>query len=184
MVIIYDKVEKYVVIKDYSFFSPLLWPIIWTHLNLPFVRTWAIFSTARGLRICKQCWLVYNLILMETRLWLCGFSSVNCPSQSYIRIIWAAIFLFFRLFRFFLPTREFFRQIETSPLTMKGSKFWPISTLMVIKQCEFFSMQHLWWHGAYIRNGNFRRSVKFAPNTEHITTIWSCLMDVEFDINF
>ena len=65
------------------------------------------------------------------------------------------------------PIRKFFTHIETSPLPVKGCKFWPIcSTLMAIEQWGFFSVLHLLWHGASVYNGHLRGPMTLKPITE------------------
>lgn len=46
------------------------------------------------------------------------------------------------------PTQEFFKNVETSPLSVKGYKLWPVlgTHSHIIEQWWLFSMPHLLWH--------------------------------------
>ena len=45
--------------------------------------------------------------------------------QHKINILWNSLFVYL-LFGVYRPTREFFTHMETSPLPVKGRKFWPM----------------------------------------------------------
>ena len=76
----------------------------------------------------------------------------------------------FYLFVIFHPTGEFFTHLETSPLKVKGCKFFDLcSALIAILQWGFFSMPHLLWHGASIYYGHLWHSHLFL-----IVWQWSC----------
>ena len=62
----------------------------------------------------KQC--QQNSLFCFT-IWTCMFIDV-CNGCTFIRFIC--------LFGVFRPTREFFTHLETSPLPVKGCKFWPM----------------------------------------------------------
>ena len=64
-------------------------------------------------------------------------------------------------FGVFRPTREFFIHLETSPLPVKGCKFWPM--LGTYGQWVFFHVPHLLWHGAPVYNGHLRGPVTLTP---------------------
>ena len=66
------------------------------------------------------------------------------------------ICLFVCLFGGFRPTWEFFTHMESSPLPVKGCKFYLCFALMAIEQWGFFNMPHLLWHGASVYNGHLR----------------------------
>ena len=46
---------------------------------------------------------------------------------------------------FFIPLEDFFTHLETSPLPVKGCRFWQICALIAVEQWEIFSMPHLLW---------------------------------------
>ena len=50
----------------------------------------------------------------------------SCISESESTISAVNTFFLLNLFGIFRPSREFFTQMETSPLTVKGRKFWPM----------------------------------------------------------
>ena len=54
---------------------------------------------------------------------------------------------------------------ETSPLPVKGCKFWP---MLGTEQWGFFSMTHYLWRWASVYNGYPRGPVTFAPNPERL----------------
>ena len=56
------------------------------------------------------------------------------------------------LFWHFCPTREFVTHMETSPLPVKGFKFffYLCSALMASERWGFFSVPYLLWHGTFI----------------------------------
>ena len=56
--------------------------------------------------------------------------------------------MFVCVFGVFQPTREFFTQLETSPLPVKGYKFDLHSELMAIEQWGFLYVPHLVLHGS------------------------------------
>ena len=63
-----------------------------------------------------------------------------------------------------------FTQMETSPLPMKGCKFWPMldPPLMAIEQWGFLSVPHLLRHGASFYNGHLRGPVTLTPIAERL----------------
>ena len=63
------------------------------------------------------------------------------------------LFVCFGVYR---PTREFFTQMETSPIPVKGANFDLCSALLAIEQWGFFSGPHLLWHWASVYDGNLR----------------------------
>ena len=73
--------------------------------------------------------------------------------------------MFVCLFGVFRPIREFFTHMETSPLPVKGCKFWP---MLGTEQWGFFSMTHYLWRWASVYNGYPRGPVTFAPNPERL----------------
>ena len=70
-----------------------------------------------------------------------------CVVGWYVNI--SVVWLFFGVYR---PTREFFTDMETSPLPVKGCKFWPMLGTHGHWAVRFFSMPHLLWHGASVYN--------------------------------
>ena len=62
--------------------------------------------------------------------------------------------LFVSLFGVYRPTREFFTNMVTSPLPMKGCKFnfGLCSALMAIEQWGFLNLPQLLWHGPTLYN--------------------------------
>ena len=66
--------------------------------------------------------------------------------------------IFFCLLGVYRPTREFFTYTETSPLPVKGCKFWPLLGTHS-HWTEFFSVPHLLWNGASVQNGYLRGPV-------------------------
>ena len=53
----------------------------------------------------------------------------------------------------FCPTLDFFTHVETSPLPVKGCKFWHI---LGTEQWRFFSVLHLLWHRLIVYDGYIR----------------------------
>ena len=91
--------------------------------------------------------------------------------------------LFVCLFGVFRPTREFFTQLEMSPLPVKGCKFWPmLGTHGHWAVRGLYSVSHLLWHGASVYNGHLRGPVTVTPNAERLAvelslpvlTTWFC----------
>ena len=64
------------------------------------------------------------------------------------------------LFWVYHPTREFFTHMQTSPLPLKGCKFWPWWPLS--------SEGSLAWHGESVYNGNIRGPVTVTPTAERL----------------
>ena len=60
--------------------------------------------------------------------------------------------LFVGLLEGFRPTREFLTYMETSPLPVKGYKFWPMLDTHCHWVVRFLSVPHLLWHGTSIYN--------------------------------
>ena len=70
---------------------------------------------------------------------------------------------------FLCPSREFFTHLETSPLPVKGCKFWPmLGMLIVIVQWGFFTVPHLLWQRSNIYNGHLRGPVTPTTITERL----------------
>ena len=84
------------------------------------------------------------------------------------------------LFVIFRPTWEFFTHMETSPLPMKGCKF--CLAPVAIEQWGFFSVPHLLWQGASVKNGHLWGPVTLTPIVERLAvelslpvfTTWIC----------
>ena len=55
---------------------------------------------------------------------------------------------------------------STSPLPVKGCKFWPMLGTHGHEQWGFFSVPHLLWHGASVFNGHLRGPVTLTPIAE------------------
>ena len=84
-------------------------------------------------------------------------------------IIFALPFgLFVCLFWVFRPTRAFFTHLETSPLLVKGCKFWPMLGTHAIERWGFFGVPYLLWHGASVYNGHLQGPVTLTPIAEHL----------------
>ena len=58
----------------------------------------------------------------------------------------------FCLFGVFRPPREYFTQIEKSPLPVKGCKFWPMVSTHSYCAVRFFSVLYILWQGAFVFN--------------------------------
>ena len=56
------------------------------------------------------------------------YISIFLEMISVDEINYRCLFVFVCLYGGFSPSREYFTQLETSPLTMRGNKFWPIYT--------------------------------------------------------
>ena len=75
----------------------------------------------------------------------------------------------------FRPTPEFIHHMETSPLSMKGCKFWPMYTAStVIEEWWFFSMTYMYllWHVTFVL-----KMISEDPWHSHILPCiwqWSC----------
>ena len=64
----------------------------------------------------------------------------------------------------FRPTREFFSHMETSPMPVKGCKFWPL--FGTHEQWGF--LNSVLWHGASVYNGHLREPVTLTPIAESL----------------
>ena len=87
------------------------------------------------------------------------------------------------LFEVFRPTREFFTHMETSPLPVKGCKFWPMLGTHGHWAGGFFSVPHLMWHGSSVYNGHFWGLVTLTPIAERLAVelllyVWLWLRSV------
>ena len=67
---------------------------------------------------------------------------------------------------FFIP---FLTHLETSPLPVKGCKFWHMLCTYGLWAVRVFSVLHLLWHGASVDIGHLRGPVKLTPNAERLT---------------
>ena len=75
---------------------------------------------------------------------------------------------------------DFFTHMETSPLLVKGCKFWPVlNTHCHWAVRVFFSVPHLLWHGASVCNGHLRGPVTLTSNAERLSVELS-LPDLRF----
>ena len=82
---------------------------------------------------------------------------------------WSFSLQFVCLFGVYHPTQEFFTQMETSPLPVKGCKFLYLCwALMAIEQWVFFSVPHLLWHRASVYNGHLQRPRTLTPIAERL----------------
>ena len=61
----------------------------------------------------------------------------------------------------------FFTDMETSPLPMKGCKFWTM--LGTYEQWGFFNVPHLLWHESSVYNGHLWGLVTLTPIAELVT---------------
>ena len=68
---------------------------------------------------------------------------------------------------FFRPTREYFTRMETSPLPVKGCKYFDIcSATMIMEHWAFVSVPHLLWHRSSGYNGHLWGPVTLTPFAE------------------
>ena len=63
----------------------------------------------------------------------------------------------------YCSTRTFFTPMETSQLTVKGCKYWPMLCIHGHKAERVLSMLHILWHGASVYNGHLRGPVTLIP---------------------
>ena len=84
--------------------------------------------------------------------------------------LWSRIMdCWWRLIRFFHPSREFFTHMETSPLPVINCKVWPMFGAYGHWAVTFFSVPHLLWHGASLCNGHLWGSLTLTPVPEHLS---------------
>ena len=76
---------------------------------------------------------------------------------------------------FYPPTRDIFTHLETSPLPVKGYKFWPTLTY-AIEQWRFFYVIHLLWHGPTPYNRHLRGPAIYT-RTFDCGTVNTCFND-------
>ena len=97
-------------------------------LELDFIMYFSIFLIIIG--ICRLAQIsMFHLIFPRKYFWWCQRSTTVLTESKTIRIKNIQIStslkkLFVCFFVFFCPTQVFFTHLETSPLPVKGSKFW------------------------------------------------------------
>ena len=103
----------------------------------------------------------------KCKKWVCIYTHVLILVPFYKRLMLCLFAL-----GFFPPTRDFFTRMETSPLPVKGCKFWPMLDTHGHEQWGFFSVPHILWHGASVYNGHLRGPIKLTllPSVWQ----WSC----------
>ena len=77
-----------------------------------------------------------------------------------IYVFWYVLFVC--LFWVYRPTREFFTHMDTSPLPVKGCRFWPMLDTHG-HWAVFIKVPPLLWHGASIYNGHLWGPVTLTP---------------------
>ena len=88
--------------------------------------------------------------------------------DHYKRMSSVTVDLFAYVYGVFRPTREFFTQMETSPLQVKGCKFGPMNGTHGHWAVRFFRVPNPLWHGSSVYNGHFRGPVTLAPTAERL----------------
>ena len=92
----------------------------------------------------------------------CSFS---CTSQNKSSLYsYPYVCLFFGVVH---PNPEIFTHLETSPLTVKATKFDQYSALMAINHWGFFNVPHL-WHGPTVYNSHRQGPVTLTPVAEYL----------------
>ena len=84
------------------------------------------------------------------------------------------------MFWVYCLTREIFTHMETSPLPVKGCKFWlMLGTHGHWAVRVYFSVPHPLWHGASVNNGHLRGTVTLTPIAERLAVELLRLMSVD-----
>ena len=131
---------------------------------LPKSKSWNIWYTfinRRGIR--WQCEKIQNLSI--------GMNSVGKETKvviCYLKKFWETFWNFNMRYLLVVvrPTREVFTRMETSPLSAKGFKFWPMPGTHGHEALRVLSVPHLMWHGSSVYNGHLRGQMTLAPVTE------------------
>ena len=143
-------------------------------LNGPFTQKVKKILATHIMNVIYPCWIVKknkNLILFSKvhivyhqrighllctdRIFVMWFVWVFSSWTRSFHLYWEVIFfvnerlacLLVCLFRVCRPNREFFSHIETSPLPVKGCKFWPrFGNHDLWEVSVLYSVPHLLWH--------------------------------------
>ena len=130
-----------------------------------FTRIDNTFKTVLSDSACKQ-----NHLYLEVHVDTINFPSfLSCKSHSvYVNTSFDMVYLksficFVYLFEVICLTLDFFTHSETSPVPVKGCKFWHM-----LGTYGHWAVSVLLWHGASVYNGHLQGPVTLTPNAERL----------------